>query len=115
MANFAERIAYWYLRLNGFFLIENFVHHARPGERRASDLDVLAIRLRHAYEAIEGEAVELDGLGRAFRFRFGRARVGGDRPSEGRRRRPGTRVRGGSRRGCGAPESERSTRRNPTP
>lgn len=60
MANFAERIAYWYLRLNGFFLVENFVHHHRPGERQASDSDLLAVRLRHTHEVINDQEVQYD-------------------------------------------------------
>ena len=40
----AEKVAYWYLRLNGFFQIENFVvHPARRGGQR-TDADLLAIR-----------------------------------------------------------------------
>lgn len=60
MSNFPERIAYWYLRLNGFFVIENFVHHAVSGERRAADLDLLAVRLPHAVERISGVALSND-------------------------------------------------------
>jgi hypothetical protein len=39
-----EKVAYWYLRLNGFFQIENFVVH--PGRRggQRTDADLLAIR-----------------------------------------------------------------------
>ena len=53
MANYGERIAYWYLRLNGFFLVENFVHH-RNRHRQPSDSDLLAIRLRHSSSLIDG-------------------------------------------------------------
>ena len=40
----AEDIAYWYLRLNGFLILRNFlVHGDRPGETR-TDIDVLGAR-----------------------------------------------------------------------
>ena len=39
-----EKVAYWYLRLNGFFQIENFIVHpaGRGGQR--TDIDLLAVR-----------------------------------------------------------------------
>jgi hypothetical protein len=46
MANFAERIAYWYMRLNGCLLLENYVNHRRP-DIAPSDTDLLAVRLRY--------------------------------------------------------------------
>lgn len=40
----AEKVAYWYFRLNGFFQIENFVvHPGRYGAQR-TDADLLAVR-----------------------------------------------------------------------
>ena len=41
-----EKVAYWYLRLNGFLQIENFVVHpsGRGGQR--ADADLLAVRCR---------------------------------------------------------------------
>lgn len=40
----AERLAYWYLRLNGFLTTENFiVHPDRRGAQR-TDADILAVR-----------------------------------------------------------------------
>jgi len=39
-----EKVAYWYLRLNGFLQIENFiVHPSRRGSQR-TDADLLAVR-----------------------------------------------------------------------
>jgi hypothetical protein len=67
MANFAERIAYWYLRLNGFFLLENFVHHETP-ERRGADADLLAVRLPNARERIDARDVACDDWHRRFGF-----------------------------------------------
>ena len=56
MANYAEQLAYWYLRLNGFFLIQNYVYHQiqEDEENRGynADADLLAIRPPHYYEEI---------------------------------------------------------------
>lgn len=59
MVNFGERIAYWYLRLQGFLLAENYVLHRSQGIKRTADADLIAIRLRHSRERI-GE-VDLEG------------------------------------------------------
>ena len=56
MANYAEQLAYWYLRLNGFFLVSNYVYHQIQEEEDAraynADADLLAIRPPHYYEEI---------------------------------------------------------------
>jgi hypothetical protein len=56
MANYAEQLAYWYLRLNGFFLIQNYVYHQiqEEDEDRGhnADADLLAIRPPYYYEEI---------------------------------------------------------------
>jgi len=48
MSNYAEELVYWYLRLNGFFPLANFVYHRLPHpDAQAiynSDADILAIR-----------------------------------------------------------------------
>lgn len=59
MANFGERIAYWYLRLNGFLLVEDFVLHRAQG-RHTSDADLLGVRLMHTHEAIDQERLDPD-------------------------------------------------------
>ncbi len=59
MANFGERIAYWYLRLNGFLLVEDFVLHRAQG-RHTSDADLLGVRLLHTHEAINQERLDPD-------------------------------------------------------
>ena len=47
-----EKLAYWYLRLNGFLQIENFyVHPAGSGGAR-TDADLLAVRFPHRAERL---------------------------------------------------------------
>ena len=47
-----EKAAYWYLRLNGFLQIENFVIH--PGRRggQRTDADLLGVRFPHRAEFV---------------------------------------------------------------
>jgi hypothetical protein len=69
MPNFAERISYWYLRLNGCLLLENYVNHRRP-DTAPSDTDLLAVRLRYAKQRIwDAEVPEVDD----WNARFGEA------------------------------------------
>lgn len=62
MQNYGERLAYWYLRLNGFFLVDNFVHHGQPGVNgeRSSDADLLGLRLHGGAEHIHGKKLSRD-------------------------------------------------------
>lgn len=55
MANYGENLAYWYLRLNGFFPMANFVVHRDDGLKDPSDVDVLAIRAPHVFEEVGGQ------------------------------------------------------------
>jgi len=59
MINFGEELVYWYLRLNGFLLIDNFVLHQYE-EKRSADADMLAVRLPNTSEEILGEVLEDD-------------------------------------------------------
>jgi len=55
MRNHAEEIAFWYYRLNYFFLLTNFVmHQVEETERRreSSEIDILAIKPPYATESI---------------------------------------------------------------
>jgi len=52
--NYGEQLAYWYLRLNGFFPITNFVLHRSHELDHRSDIDVLAVRPAHVFEPIGG-------------------------------------------------------------
>lgn len=65
MANYAEQLAYWYLRLNGFFLIQNYVyHHIQEQEDNRSynaDADLLAICPPHYYEVIPQRVTDENG------------------------------------------------------
>lgn len=59
--NYGETLAYWYLRLNGFIPMTNFVLHA-PDERNKynSDTDILAVRFRHSFEVVGGQRGDFD-------------------------------------------------------
>jgi hypothetical protein len=49
----AERLAYWYFRLNGFLTIENFLVHPNSGPNPVSEIDVIGVRLPHRRENSE--------------------------------------------------------------
>jgi hypothetical protein len=46
--NALEELAVWYLRLNGYFVIPNFIAHGRRSAQ--TDVDVLAVRFPHSEE-----------------------------------------------------------------
>ncbi|MEO8285043.1 MAG: hypothetical protein ABI670_01240 [Chloroflexota bacterium] len=51
--NYAETIADWYLRLNGFFTVQDFVlHPPESGLQNSSDTDILAVRFPDVSEKI---------------------------------------------------------------
>ena len=58
--NYGEELAYWYLRLNGFFPLNNFVVHRYGGGEHRSDVDVLAVRPPQVYEEIGGQRGDWD-------------------------------------------------------
>ena len=45
-----ERLAYWYLRLNGFLLLENFLVHPEIGTMQRTDADLIGLRFLHRRE-----------------------------------------------------------------
>ncbi|WP_037290943.1 hypothetical protein [Saccharibacillus sacchari] len=57
--NYGEELAYWYLRLNGFFTVNNFVLH-HDEEHRTSDADILAVRFPYVYEQTGGQENDWD-------------------------------------------------------
>jgi hypothetical protein len=53
--NYGETLTYWYLRLNGFIPLRNFVLHRQNIEtRQSADTDLLAVRFPHVHEVIGG-------------------------------------------------------------
>jgi hypothetical protein len=48
-----ERLAYWYLRLNGFLTIENFIVHDEGGLAQRTDVDLIGLRFPHRREAYD--------------------------------------------------------------
>ncbi len=62
MMNYAETLAYWYLRLNGFFPLNRFVLHPPGGGPRAhaADHDLLAVRPPGVYEDVGGQPNDWD-------------------------------------------------------
>lgn len=64
--NYGEEMAYWYLRLNGFFLIQNFVIHRTNKVVYSSDIDLLAVRFPHVFEEIGGQEDDWDNILRSY-------------------------------------------------
>ena len=60
--NYGETLAYWYLRLNGFIPMRNFVLHplSKAKNRHAADSDLLAVRFPHVFEEIGGQPNDWD-------------------------------------------------------
>jgi hypothetical protein len=48
----AEKVAYWYFRLNGFLQIENFVVHPNRRGSQRTDADLLAVRFPYRAERL---------------------------------------------------------------
>ena len=70
--NYGDTLTYWYLRLNGFFPLRNFVLHP-PSEsegtnNQAADSDLLAVRFPHVYEEIGGQPDDWDSRFRTWSF-----------------------------------------------
>ena len=58
--NYGEEYANWYLRLNGFFTISNFVIHRSREIEHTSDCDLLGVRPPFVYEEIGGRDDDWD-------------------------------------------------------
>jgi hypothetical protein len=48
----SEELAYWYLRLNGFLSIPNFVVHPDTGGEQRTDVDILGVRFPYRAELL---------------------------------------------------------------
>jgi len=46
----SEKLAYWYLRLNGFLTIENFIVHPDDRGCQRTDVDILGVRFPNRSE-----------------------------------------------------------------
>ncbi len=46
----AEKVAYWYLRLNGFFQMENFIVHPKTRDSQRTDADLIGVRFPYRAE-----------------------------------------------------------------
>ncbi len=70
--NYGETLTYWYLRLNGFFPLRNFVLHppyeSEGTNNQAADSDLLAVRFPHVYEEIGGQPDDWDSRFRTWSF-----------------------------------------------
>jgi hypothetical protein len=64
----ADRLAYWYLRLNGFLTIENFILHDEVGRQQRTDIDLMALRLPHRREAARDYGDQLKWMNDEPRF-----------------------------------------------
>ena len=58
--NYSEERVYWYLRLNGFFPLTNFVVHKTPDITHRSDVDLIAIRMPYVFEEVGGRLDDFD-------------------------------------------------------
>lgn len=47
-----ERLAYWYLRLNGFLVLSNVMIHPETGRNTHGEIDVLGVRFPHRSELL---------------------------------------------------------------
>ncbi|MGB9835080.1 MAG: hypothetical protein ACPLPW_08970 [bacterium] len=53
-----ERLVYWYLRLNGFLILENFIIHPDQGYLQRTDADFLGVRFKHRRELLINPMVD---------------------------------------------------------
>ncbi len=58
--NYGEELVYWYLRLNGFFPIVNYVIHKTEAIEFRSDFDLIAVRPPHVFEDVGGMPEDWD-------------------------------------------------------
>lgn len=65
-SKYAESAAYWFLRLNGFLTIENFVLHRQAGDPATgmrTDADIVGLRFPHRFEeGLQGKLEDHDAF-----------------------------------------------------
>lgn len=54
----SEKLAYWYLRLNGFLTITNFVVHPDYGRSQRTDVDILGCRFPYRKELLQNSMLD---------------------------------------------------------
>ncbi len=60
MANKFEQLALWYLRLNGYSTVSNFILHPDTPDSERTDADVLAVRFPYSTEVAGRKKMEPD-------------------------------------------------------
>ena len=75
--NYGETLVYWFLRLNGFFPLRNFVLHLpkqhpvegmERDQKGTADADILAIRLPHVNEEVGGQEKDWSNIFKDWGF-----------------------------------------------
>lgn len=54
----SEKLAYWYLRLNGFLTTTNFIVHPDTGREQRTDVDILGCRFPHRSEFLQNPMID---------------------------------------------------------
>src|SRR3974377_1531790 len=60
----AEDVAYWYLRLNGFLCLRNFLVHGDRGGDDRTEIDVVGVRFRYRREHLNRPMIDDDWIER---------------------------------------------------
>src|SRR6266403_1768319 len=63
----AEGVAYWYLRLNGFLCLRNFLVHGDTGGEVRTEIDVVGVRFKHRREHFRDPMIDDDWIEQAKR------------------------------------------------
>jgi hypothetical protein len=58
----SEKLAYWYLRLNGFLTITNFIVHPDFGRSQRTDVDILGCRFPYRQELLENSMLDDESI-----------------------------------------------------
>jgi hypothetical protein len=54
----SEKLAYWYLRLNGFLTTTNFIVHPDTGREQRTDVDILGCRFPYRNELLNNPMID---------------------------------------------------------